>query len=51
MEAFREARYGCERRARWGTLTLLLPQRKLKRSIRTLQQYMIRHVRKALQHR
>ena len=51
METFQEARYGCERRARWGSLALFLPQRKFKNSIRFLQQYMECHVRKALQYR
>ena len=51
MEAFQEARYGRERRARWGYLALFLPQWKFKKSIRFLQQYMERHVRKALQYR
>ena len=51
MEAFQEARYGCERRARWGTLAMFLPQSKFKKSIRILQQYMECHVEKALQNR
>ena len=51
MEAFQEAGYGCERRARWGTLAMFLPQWKSRESIRALQQYMERHVEKALQHR
>ena len=51
MDAFHEAQYGCENRARWGKLAIFLPQWKFYRSVRVLQQYMEQHVKKVRQYR
>ena len=50
MEAFHDAQYGCENRARWGKLALFIPQPKFYTSVKILQQYMEKHVRKGLQY-
>ena len=50
MEALHEAQYGCEHRARWGKLVMLLPQRKFNRSVKILQQYMEQHIEKVPRH-
>lgn len=51
MEAFHDAQYGCENRARWGRLAMFVPQSKFYRSVRILQRYMEQHVRRGLQYR
>lgn len=51
MDAFHDAQYGCENRARWGRLAMFIPQPKFYRSVRILQQYMEQHVEKGLQNR
>lgn len=51
MEAFHDAQYGCEYRARWGRLAMFIPQPKFHRSVKMLQHYMEQHVEKGLQYR
>ena len=51
MEAFHDAQYGCEDRARWGKLAPLKPQKKFYKSVKILQQYVEMHMQKAVQSR
>ena len=50
MEAFTNAQYGCEERARWGKFAVLVPQPRFYKSIKILQNYMQVHIKKYLQY-
>ena len=50
MEAFQDAQFGCEDRARWGKLANFIPQPLFYKSVRLIHEYMDGHVEKGLQY-
>ena len=50
MEAFQDAQFGCEDRARWGRLANFIPQPLFYKSVKLIHEYMDGHVEKGLQY-
>lgn len=50
MQAFQDAQFGCESRARLGKLAIFTPQREFYKNRRIVRQYLEQHVEKGLQH-
>lgn len=50
MEAFQDAQFGCEDRARWGKLANFIPQPLFYKSVKLIHEYMDGHVERGLQY-